>query len=278
MDDQNSKTVAIKRLKLKLGQGLVYEDLRTKVVLLCQLRHPKLVPLIGYCIDEGENILVYEFIVNGNLFRKLYYTDHDEHDCPSWKQRLRICIGVARALHYLHTGVKHTIIHGDVKLANILLNEKWKAKLSDFKLSKMVPPGKFQNLDTTMLGTLGYVDPERHITSGLTDKSDIYSFGVIAPECFNIYMDIVTSCVQIEGKDLPTMNEVEVGLEHALELQESADAAIKDGEYYCPIDEYTFNDLSMLEILNSIVLYFSTEEYACVPLYKRHRNAVQVNV
>ncbi|XP_075665744.1 putative receptor-like protein kinase At5g39000 [Castanea sativa] len=111
IDDCN-KTVAIKRLKLKPGQGLVYEDLRTEVVLLCQLRHPNLVPLIGYCIDEGENILVYEFIVNGNLFRKLYYTDHDDHDRLSWKERLRICIGVARALHYLHTRVKQTIIHG----------------------------------------------------------------------------------------------------------------------------------------------------------------------
>ena len=222
IDDCN-RTVAIKRLKLKPGQGLVFKDLRTEVVLLCQLRHPNLVPLIGYCIDEGENSLVYEFIVNRNLFRKLYYTDHDEHDRLSWKQRLRICIGVARAVHYLHTGVKHTIIHGDVKPANILLNEKWEAKLSDFKLSKMVPP-------------------ECRITSGLTDvysfgvvlfevvlckihqwrlislaqkgkrewsfnkKIDPYPKGKIAPECFKVYMDIATSCVQNEGKDRPTMN------------------------------------------------------------------------
>ncbi|KAF3966008.1 hypothetical protein CMV_009855 [Castanea mollissima] len=133
-----------------------------------------------------------------------------------------------------------------------------------------------------ILGTLRYLDPEYRITRGLTDKSDVYSFGVllfevlcvrkrnpwhldmvswakkvtinqiidpylmgkIAPECFNIYKDIATSCVQNEGKDRPTMNEVEVGLEHALELQESADAASKDGEYYCPIDEYTYNDSS----------------------------------
>ena len=212
----------------------------------------------------------------------------------SWKQRLRICIGVARALHYLHTGVKQTIIHGGVKPANILLNEKWEAKLSDFKLSKMVPPGlsvvpfeiteeDLENLDSTMLRTLGYEDPECRITSGLTDKSDVYSFGVvlfevvlckihqwrlislaqkgkrewsfnkkidpypkgkIAPECFKVYMDNATSCVQNEGKDRPTMNEVEVGLEHALELQETADAASKDVEYYCPIDEYTCNDFS----------------------------------
>ncbi|KAL4627734.1 hypothetical protein ACB092_05G187000 [Castanea dentata] len=133
-------------------------------------------------------------MVNGNLFRKLQYTDHDDHDRLSWKQRLRICIGVARAVHYLHTGVKHTIIHGDVKPANILLKEKWEAKLSDFKWSKMVPPGlsvvpleiteNLEILDSTMLGTLGYVDPEYRITSGLTDKSDVYSFGVVLFEVF----------------------------------------------------------------------------------------------
>ena len=104
------------------------------MLLLCQLRHPNLVPLIGYCIDEGENILVCEFMVNGCL-----YKDHDKDPLP-WKQRLKICVGVASVLHYLHTGVKHTIIHHDVKLDNILLDEKWGATLSDFMSSKMCPP------------------------------------------------------------------------------------------------------------------------------------------
>ena len=92
------------------------------MVLLCQLHHPNLVPLIEYCIAEGENILVFEFIVKGNLFRRLHYTDHDDHDRLSWKQRLQIRIGVALALHYLH----------------ILLDENWEFKLSDFKSFKMV--------------------------------------------------------------------------------------------------------------------------------------------
>ena len=117
---------AIKRLKL--------EDLRNEVVFIGQLHHPNLISLIGYCIDEGLNILVYEFLVNGNLFSKL-------HDSLSWKQRLKICVGVARALHYLHTGVKQTIIHDDVKPTNILLDKNLEAKLSDFKLSKMLRPG-----------------------------------------------------------------------------------------------------------------------------------------
>ena len=85
---------------------------------------------------------------------------------------------------------------------------------------------------------------KRELRETINHMIDPYLMGKITPECLNIYMDIATSCVQIEGKDRPTMNEVKVGLEHALELQESADAASKDGEYYCPIDEYTCNDFS----------------------------------
>ncbi|XP_030970351.1 putative receptor-like protein kinase At5g39000 [Quercus lobata] len=135
--DDCTRIVAIKWLKFKPGQGLVFKDIRIKVVLLCQLHHPNLVPLIEYCIAEGENILVFEFIVKGNLFRRLHYTDHDDHDRLWWKQRLQIRIGVALALHYLHIAVKQTIIHGDVKPADILLDENWEFKLSDFKSSKM---------------------------------------------------------------------------------------------------------------------------------------------
>ncbi|KAL4627733.1 hypothetical protein ACB092_05G186900 [Castanea dentata] len=183
IDDCN-RTVAIKWLKVKPEEDL-RKDLRTEVVLLCQLHHPNLVRLIGYCIDEGVNIVVYEFMVNGGLSRKLF---RDDHDRLSWKQRLKICVGVARALHYLHTGVKQTIIHGDVKPANILLDKNWEAKLSDFKFSNMIPPGfKFVKIrgdgdSTTVCGTLGYLDPEYSSTERLTDKTDVYSFGVVLLE------------------------------------------------------------------------------------------------
>uniref|UniRef100_A0A2N9J8V5 non-specific serine/threonine protein kinase n=1 Tax=Fagus sylvatica TaxID=28930 RepID=A0A2N9J8V5_FAGSY len=101
---------------------------RNELQLLCQLSHPNLVPLIGYCIDEPEMILV-----NGSLSDRLFVTDSDSDPLP-WKQRLKICIGVARGLHYLHTGVKHCIIHRDLKTRSILSDEKWEAKLSDFRL------------------------------------------------------------------------------------------------------------------------------------------------
>ena len=181
IDDCN-RTVATKWLKLKPGQDL-RKNLRTEMVLLCQLHHPNLVQLIRYCIDEGVNI-VYEFIVNGDLSRKLFRNDHDR---LSWKQRLKICVGVARALHYLHTGVKQTIIHGDVKPANILLDRNWEAKLSDFRMSNMLPQGfKFMAIggdtDTTICGTFGYMDPQYVFMQRLTDKSDVHSFGVVLLE------------------------------------------------------------------------------------------------
>ncbi|XP_030972785.1 receptor-like protein kinase FERONIA [Quercus lobata] len=282
-DCNGTRIVAIKRLKLN-------EDLRNEVVFVCQLHHPNLISLIGYCIDEGVNILVYEFMVNGSLFSKL-------HDRLSWKQRLKICVGVARALHYLHSGVKQTIIHRDVKPTNIMLDKNWEAKLSDFRLSNMLPPGiKYVEIKRDSETTLRYLDPECFITYRLTDKTDVYSFGVVLlevlcgreamdfrlmekgqglvkwaqkckregtineiidpylmgkidPECFKIYVDIAISCVRNKGEARPTMGEVELILEHALELQQSADAAMKDVDptgdvCIYPIDEYTCNDSS----------------------------------
>ena len=180
--DDRSINVAIKRLIFRSEQG--FHDYGNEVVLLCQLSHPNLVPLIGYCMDEPEMILVYEFMVNGTLSEHLYGTDN--LDPLPWKQRLQICVAVARGLHYLHAGVKHTIIHGDVKSVIILLDEKWEAKLSAFGLSKIGPPSLSNKalirMESAVRGTLGYLDPEYAQSQVLTDKSDIYSFGVVLLE------------------------------------------------------------------------------------------------
>ena len=120
---------------MDLRQGI--RELTKEVVFLCQLRHPNLIPFIGYCIDEGERCLVYKFMVNGILGQHIYGTDH--HPLP-WKQRLAICIGVARGLHYLHTGLKRTVILREVKASDILLDEKLESKLGGFRSSKMGPP------------------------------------------------------------------------------------------------------------------------------------------
>ncbi|EOY17808.1 Malectin/receptor protein kinase family protein [Theobroma cacao] len=180
VDDGN--VVAVKRLRPDSAQKAL-KEFQKEVLMLCQLRHQHLVSLIGYCNDKGEKIVVYELMKNGTLREHLYGSDYDP---LPWKQRLEICIGTARGLHYLHTGAKHAVIHRDIKSSNILLDDEWVSKFSNFTLSEMRSQPSYSDTSkllkkiiSPLAGTKGYVDPECLKGYGVSEKSDVYSFGVV---------------------------------------------------------------------------------------------------
>ncbi|KAK9065848.1 hypothetical protein SSX86_015249 [Deinandra increscens subsp. villosa] len=187
---ENGETfvVAIKRSDYSSDQGAL--EFSAEIEMLTKLRHCNLVSLIGYCNDNSEMILIYEFMPQGTLYDHL----HKYGTSLSWVQRLDISIGAARGLHYLHTGTgtQNGVIHRDVKSSNILLDEDYAAKISDFGLSKFGPTDTSDAyVKTVVRGTFGYLDLEYYSTGKLTRKSDVYAFGVVLFEllCGRVAVD-----------------------------------------------------------------------------------------
>ncbi|XP_078442600.1 putative serine/threonine-protein kinase PBL23 isoform X2 [Wolffia australiana] len=181
LEDTN-QSIAVKQLDRNGLQG--NREFLVEVLMLSLLHHPNLVNLIGYCADGEQRILVYEFMPLGSLEDHLLDLP-PEREPLDWNTRMKIAEGAARGLEYLHETASPPVIYRDFKASNILLDENFKPKLSDFGLAKLGPVGDKSHVSTRVMGTYGYCAPEYAMTGQLTKMSDVYSFGVV-------FLEIIT--------------------------------------------------------------------------------------
>lgn len=174
----NGTAVAVKKLLNNPGQA--DKDFRVEVEAIGHVRHKNLVRLLGYCIEGTQRILVYEYVNNGNLEQWLR-GDMCDRGYLTWEARMKILLGTAKALAYLHEAIEPKVVHRDIKSSNILIDENFDAKISDFGLAKLLGAGK-SHITTRVMGTFGYVAPEYANSGLLNEKSDVYSFGVVLLE------------------------------------------------------------------------------------------------
>uniref|UniRef100_A0A803NY44 non-specific serine/threonine protein kinase n=1 Tax=Cannabis sativa TaxID=3483 RepID=A0A803NY44_CANSA len=182
--------VAVKMLSQLSNHG--YQQFLAEVKVLMRVHHRNLTSLVGYCNEESNKALIYEYIANGSLDSHLSQGVGNNKDILSWEERLQIAIDAAQGLEYLHNGCKPPIVHRDVKTSNILITDNFHAKIADFGLSRIFPTDNGTHISTIVAGTLGYFDPEYYITNRLNEKSDVYSFGVVL-------LEIITSRPVISG-------------------------------------------------------------------------------
>ncbi|XP_024200443.2 leucine-rich repeat receptor protein kinase HPCA1 [Rosa chinensis] len=203
--------VAIKRAKREsILEGI---EFKAEVELLSRVHHKNLVSLVGFCLEQDEQMLVYEYVPNGNLMDSLSGKSGFR---LNWMRRLKVALGAARGLAYLHEHATPSIIHRDVKPNNILLDKDLNAKVADFGLSKSMAGSGRDHVTTQVKGTMGYLDPEYYMTQQLTEKSDVYSFGVVMLELITArrpiergrYIVRVVQMTMDRKKDLYNLQEI----------------------------------------------------------------------
>lgn len=170
--------VAIKSLSAQSKQGT--NEFLTEINMISNIQHPKLVQLIGCCVEGSNRILVYEYMENNSLASALLGSKGKKLDID-WPKRANICIGTASGLAFLHEEAEPSIVHRDIKASNVLLDENLHPKIGDFGLAKLFPDN-VTHVSTRVAGTVGYLAPEYALLGQLTKKADIYSFGVLLLE------------------------------------------------------------------------------------------------
>lgn len=207
----DGREVAVKQLKIGGGQG--EREFRSEVEIISRIHHRHLVSLVGYCISDDRRLLVYDFVPNNNLYFHLHGEGRPVMD---WSTRVKTAFGAARGIAYLHEDCHPRIIHRDIKSSNILLDDNFEARVSDFGLAKLAMDAN-THITTRVIGTFGYMAPEYASSGKLTEKSDVFSFGVVL-------LEIVTGRKPVDTtQPLGEESLVEWArpfLSHALETQE----------------------------------------------------------
>ncbi|KAJ4978024.1 hypothetical protein NE237_008804 [Protea cynaroides] len=280
----DGREVAIKRGETSTKAKKFQEKetaFESEIAFLSRLHHKHLVRLVGFCEEMDERLLVYEFMKNGALYDHLHSKTNVEKNSSllnSWKMRIKISLDAARGIEYLHNYAVPPIIHRDIKSSNILLDENWMARVSDFGLSLMgpgSPTGQYMSMRAA--GTVGYMDPEYYGLNVLTVKSDVYGLGVVLmelltgkraifkvegegggptsvveyavpkimagelesildmrvgppaaheTEAVELVAYMAVHCVNLEGKERPTMADIVANLERALSLCDDSHGSI----------------------------------------------------
>nr|XP_043639403.1 receptor-like kinase TMK4 [Erigeron canadensis] len=183
--------IAVKKMKSDVNGAKGIKEFQAEIGVLTRVRHRHLVALLGYCINDNERLLVYEYMPRGTLSQHLFKWREHKSQPLSWNQRVSIALDVGRGVEYMHSLAQQSFIHRDLKPANILLDDDLRAKVADFGLVKNAPDGKY-SIETRLAGTFGYLAPEYAITGRVTTKVDVYAFGVIL-------MQLITGRKAIDG-------------------------------------------------------------------------------
>ncbi|CAH2046665.1 unnamed protein product [Thlaspi arvense] len=236
--------IAVKRVSHESRQGLI--EFVSEIVSIGRMSHPNLVPLLGYCRRRGELLLVYDYMPNGRLDKYLYNTPEVTLD---WKQRIKVILGVASGLFYLHEEWEQVVIHIDVKASNILLDEELNGRIDDFGLSRFYDHGTDPQT-TDVIGTLGYLAPEHTQTGRATTATDVYAFGAFL-------LEVVCDAKDTNMGSEYDEKEVELVLKLGLLCSHSNPRARSSMRQvlHCLRDDAKLSDLSPLDLSRSGMMF-----------------------